>query len=146
VYKRQAESCTGGSIAQLITSVPGSSAYYKGSVVAYANEVKTEFLGVGENLIAAHGAVSEEVVTAMAMGARAKLHVDYAIATSGVAGPDGGTPEKPVGTIWIAVATPEKVLTQKFKLGVDRERNIRRASLFALNMLRQELEDFSIQR
>lgn len=135
-----AESCTGGSIAQLVTSVPGSSAYFKGSVVAYANEVKTELLGVDQNLIATYGAVSQEVVTAMAIGAREKLHVDYAIATSGVAGPDGGTPEKPVGTIWIAVTTPEKVLTQKFQLGADRERNIRRATLFALNMLRRELE------
>ncbi len=136
-----AESCTGGSIAQLITSVPGSSAYYKGSVVAYDNAVKIETLGVASSLIIAHGAVSEEVVRAMAAGVRQKLKTDYAIATSGVAGPDGGTPEKPVGTTWIAVATPDKVIAEKFLLGDDRERNIRRASLFGLNMLRRELEE-----
>jgi nicotinamide-nucleotide amidase len=135
-----AESCTGGTIAHLITSVPGSSAYYKGSVVAYDNAVKTESLGVDASLIFAHGAVSEEVVRAMAGGVKQKLHTDYAIATSGIAGPDGGTHEKPVGTTWIALATPSKVIAEKFLLGDDRERNISRASLFALNMLRKELE------
>jgi nicotinamide-nucleotide amidase len=135
-----AESCTGGTIAQLITSVAGSSAYYKGSVVAYDNAVKSETLGVDPNLITAHGAVSEKVVRAMAAGVRQKLHTDYAIATSGIAGPDGGSTEKPVGTTWIALATPSTVMAEKFMLGDDRERNIKRASLFALNMLRKELE------
>ncbi len=134
-----AESCTGGYIAHLITSVPGSSVYYKGSVVAYDNAVKTGSLGVAEELIIKHGAVSEEVVKAMAQGVKQVLKTDYAIATSGVAGPDGGTAEKPVGTTWVAIATPEKVFTQKFLLGDDRERNIRRAALLALNQLRKEL-------
>ncbi len=134
-----AESCTGGYIAHLITSVAGSSAYYKGSVVAYDNAVKVEALGIDEKLIQLHGAVSQEVVSAMAQGARQLLKTDYAIATSGIAGPDGGTPEKPVGTIWIAIASPNKVYAEKFLLGDDRERNIRRASLFGLNMLRKEL-------
>jgi len=135
-----AESCTGGTIAEMITSVAGSSAYYKGSVVAYDNAVKTESLGVDENLISTHGAVSEEVVRAMAKGVKEKLHTDYAISTSGVAGPDGGSIEKPVGTTWIAVATPKHIIAEKFLLGDDRERNIRRASIFALNMLRKEME------
>ena len=135
-----AESCTGGTIAEMITSVAGSSAYYKGSVVAYDNAVKTESLGVDENLISTHGAVSEEVVRAMAKGVKEKLHTDYAISTSGVAGPDGGSIEKPVGTTWIAVATPKHIIAEKFLLGNDRERNIRRASIFALNMLRKEME------
>ncbi len=134
-----AESCTGGYIAHLITSVAGSSAYYKGSVVAYDNAVKVETLGVDEKLIQLHGAVSQEVVSAMAQGVQRILKTDYAIATSGIAGPDGGTTEKPVGTIWIAIACQSKVYAEKFLLGDDRERNIRRASLFALNMLRKEL-------
>jgi len=134
-----AESCTGGYIAHLITSVPGSSVYYKGSVVAYDNAVKTGSLEVAEKLIIKHGAVSEEVVKAMAQGVKQVLKTDYAIATSGVAGPDGGTKEKPVGTTWVAIATPEKVFAQKFLLGDDRERNIRRAALLALNQLRKEL-------
>jgi nicotinamide-nucleotide amidase len=136
-----AESCTGGYIAHLITSVAGSSAYYKGSVVAYDNEVKIKTLGVDKELIAVQGAVSEEVVKAMAKKVRKLLKTDYAITTSGVAGPDGGTIEKPVGTTWIAIATPKKVYAQKFMLGDDRERNIRRAAIFGLNMLRRELEE-----
>lgn len=134
-----AESCTGGYIAHLITSVPGSSAYYKGSVVAYDNYVKIQTLGIDENLIRLHGAVSKEVVIAMAQGVKQLLKTDYAIATSGIAGPDGGTADKPIGTVWIALATPETVFTEKLMLGGDRERNIRRASLLALNLLRKKL-------
>ena len=103
-----AESCTGGYIAHLITSVPGSSAYFKGCVVAYANEVKEKILGVGGADIETWGAVSESVVRQMAEGVKQLMRVDYAVATSGVAGPDGGTTEKPVGTVWIAVAARSK--------------------------------------
>jgi len=134
-----AESCTGGLIAHLITSVPGSSKYYKGSVIAYDNAIKTKILGINAKLIKKHGAVSEEVVRAMAVGAQKLLKTDYALATSGIAGPDGGTPEKPVGTVWIALATPEKVIAEKLMLGNDRGRNIQRASLAALNLLRKQL-------
>jgi nicotinamide-nucleotide amidase len=134
-----AESCTGGYIAHLITSVPGSSGYFKGSVVAYANEAKTRILGIPEEILNAHGAVSEEVVTLMASHARDLLKVDFALATSGIAGPDGGTDEKPVGTIWIAVATPVKVIAKKFLFGDSRERNIRRSALQGLRMLVEEV-------
>ena len=107
-----AESCTGGYIAHLITSVPGSSAYYKGSVVSYANEVKENILGVQHETLE-HGAVSEETVKEMVKGAIEKLNVDYAVATSGIMGPDGGTEEKPVGTVWIAAGNKEKIVDAK---------------------------------
>lgn len=135
-----AESCTGGYIAHLITSVPGSSEYYKGSVVSYANDIKEKILGVDPQLLVAEGAVSEAVVKAMALGARNGLGTDYAIATSGVAGPGGGTADKPVGTTWIAVATPEKVVAREYLFGTNRERNIQRTAFTALNMLRKELD------
>lgn len=138
-YLATAESCTGGYLAHLITSVPGSSNYYKGSVIAYDNKVKCEVLGVDEKLMTENGAVSREVVTAMAEGAKRILKSEYALATSGIAGPDGGTPQKPVGTVWVALATPEFTLAEKLQLGTDRERNIIRASIHALNMLRKAL-------
>ncbi len=134
-----AESCTGGYIAHLITSVAGSSRYYKGSVVSYANEIKSSLLDVPEEVLAEHGAVSREVVEAMARGAQRKLNTDYVLAVSGIAGPDGGTPEKPVGTVWIALASPEGVQSNLFHFGEHRGRNIRRSALAALNMLRLEL-------
>lgn len=134
-----AESCTGGYIAHLITSIPGSSDYFKGSIVSYANEVKTGELGVSTDNLEKFGAVSEAVVKEMATGARHKLHTDYAMAVSGIAGPDGGTEEKPVGTTWIALATPDKVMAKKFLFGEHRGRNIRKSALAALNMLRMEL-------
>jgi nicotinamide-nucleotide amidase len=132
-----AESCTGGYIAHLITSVPGSSDYYKGSVVSYANEVKKNILGVKEETLKAFGAVSEETVLQMLNGVIDKLNVDYAIATSGIMGPDGGSAEKPVGTVWIAVGNKEKSEARKFNFRFDRERNIIQTSLTALNMLRK---------
>jgi len=132
-----AESCTGGYIAHLITSIAGSSDYFKGSVVAYANEIKEKLLGVKPRTLAQHGAVSSETVKEMAEGARERFTVDYAIATSGVAGPSGGTPEKPVGTTWIAVASPLGTVTRKFILGDHRGRNIQRAAISALSMLRK---------
>jgi nicotinamide-nucleotide amidase len=141
-----AESCTGGYLAHLITSVPGSSDYYQGSVIAYANEVKTSFLGVSAESLKNHGAVSEEVVREMAEGARKRFGTTYALATSGVAGPDGGTPEKPVGLVWIALATPHRTVAKKFKYGEHRGRNIRRAALAALNLLRVEVLSYPLTR
>ncbi len=132
-----AESCTGGYIAHLITSVAGSSTYYKGSVVSYANEVKENVLGVSHEILNRFGAVSEETVAQMAVGAIAELNVDYALATSGIMGPDGGTEEKPVGTVWIAVANKEKTATLKLNLRFDRQRNIAMTAANALNFLRK---------
>ena len=134
-----AESCTGGFIAHSITSNPGSSNYFKGGIIAYSNELKINLLGVERNSIAERGAVSKEVVEAMAVGARNVLHTDYAIATSGIAGPDGGTDVKPVGTVWIAVAGSDSVISKVYNFANNRERNIIRASMTALNMLRLEL-------
>ncbi len=132
-----AESCTGGYIAHLITAVPGSSDYFKGSIIAYANEAKESMLGVRHQSLIKYGAVSEQVVKEMAEGARIKLKTDYAIATSGISGPGGGTDEKPVGTTWIAIATPEKTMVEHFLMGDHRERNIRKTAATALNMLRK---------
>ncbi len=134
-----AESCTGGYIAHLITSVPGSSGYFKGGIVAYANETKYHFLKVPEETIACHGAVSEEVVTLMASNCRKMFGTDYSVASSGIAGPDGGTAEKPVGTTWIAIATPDGVWSKQYLFGDNRERNIRRTALEALMRLYKEL-------
>ncbi|MCB0775322.1 MAG: nicotinamide-nucleotide amidohydrolase family protein, partial [Chitinophagaceae bacterium] len=132
-----AESCTGGYIAHLITSIPGSSSYFNGTVVSYANEVKRNVLGVLQETLDTHGAVSEETVIQMATGVRQKLNTDYALATSGIMGPDGGTDEKPVGTVWIAVANAEKTETLKLNLRFGRERNIQMTALHALNFLRK---------
>ncbi|WP_116127670.1 competence/damage-inducible protein A [Lewinella sp. IMCC34183] len=134
-----AESCTGGMLGEMITSHSGASAHYLGGVVAYSNALKVSLLGVPTETIEAHGAVSEETVTAMAEGARERLGADYALATSGVAGPTGGTPDKPVGTVWIALATPTGTRTKLLRSGKDRSRNITYSSLQALNLLRLEL-------
>jgi len=134
-----AESCTGGYIAHLITSVPGSSAYFKGSIIAYDNAVKEQMLGIMPETFEEFGAVSSEVVTEMAIGAQTNLNVDYVIAVSGIAGPGGGSPEKPVGTTWIAIASPDEVFSKQYLFGDNRERNIRRASLQAMNLLRKNL-------
>lgn len=134
-----AESCTGGYIAHLITSVAGSSDYFKGSVIAYSNEIKINLLGVNPSSIEKFGAVSEQVVTEMAASARRILATDYAIAVSGIAGPGGGTLEKPVGTTWIAIASAEKTVTRRLQLGDHRERNIIRTAFAALDMLRKTL-------
>jgi nicotinamide-nucleotide amidase len=134
-----AESCTGGYIAHLITSVAGASEYYKGSVVSYANETKINVLGVNKDDINKYGAVSRQVVEQMAKGVKNLINTDFAVAVSGIAGPTGGTPDKPVGTTWIAIATPEKVISQKFIFGKERDKNIKRTALQALNMLRIEI-------
>jgi nicotinamide-nucleotide amidase len=107
-----------------------------GTVVSYSNEIKTNILKVNESTLEKHGAVSEETVIEMASGLKKLLHVDYAIATSGIAGPHGGTEEKPVGTIWIAIAGPKSIETKKLQLGNDRTRNIEMTSSIALNLLR----------
>ncbi len=134
-----AESCTGGNIARMITSVPGSSAYYTGSVIAYENRIKSGVLGVDPSLIEEKGAVCREVVEQMACGVRDALGTDTAIATSGIAGPDGGTDEKPVGTIWICVQYREKSFAKKYRFGGSRERIIDQASHAALQLLRRLL-------
>ncbi len=134
-----AESCTGGYISHLITSVPGSSDYFKGSVIAYANEVKINTLNVSAELIEKQGAVSKEVVLQMAKNVKELFQTDYAIAISGIAGPTGGTAEKPVGTTWLTIATPDNIIAYKFNLGKERERNIQMASLIALNLLRKNI-------
>lgn len=132
-----AESCTGGYLAHKITSIPGSSAYFMGSIIAYSNEVKVAQLGVQKSTLEAHGAVSKETVTEMVTGALKSLKTDIAVATSGIAGPDGGTEEKPVGTIWMAVGNNEKIITQKINVGKDRVKNIEFSSVQALNLVRK---------
>lgn len=134
-----AESCTGGYIAHLLTSRPGSSAFYLGGFVSYENQVKVEVLKVDKDSIEEEGAVSETVVKQMANGARNLLKTDLAIATSGVAGPDGGTDEKPVGTVWIAVASSTGVIAKKFLFEKNRVRNIRRSAMAAMSMVRKVL-------
>ena len=131
-----AESCTGGYLAHMITSVPGSSRYFKGSVIAYSNEVKTAQLGVSTEDLLQQGAVSEEVAKAMAEGIRKALNADIAIATTGIAGPDGGTVEKPVGTVWIAYSDKYKTLAKKFNFSRDRTFIVHWSALAALNMIR----------
>lgn len=132
-----AESCTGGYIAHLLTSIPGSSAYYQGSVISYANEIKEKLLNVPHETLLAYGAVSEETVIAMAQHARHLLATDYALATSGIMGPDGGSGEKPVGTVWVAVAGAEHTATLLLNLRFDRMRNIAQTAAQALNFLRK---------
>jgi nicotinamide-nucleotide amidase len=131
-----AESCTGGYLAHMITSVPGSSRYFKGSVIAYSNEVKIAQLGVSAEDLKQYGAVSEEVAKAMAEGVRKELNADIAIATTGIAGPDGGTVEKPVGTVWIAYSDKYKTLAKKFNFSRDRTFIVHWSALAALNMIR----------
>ena len=133
-----AESCTGGYISHLITSVAGSSAYFKGAVVAYANEIKVNQLGVENSVLQSEGAVSKAVVEQMALGALKNLNSDFAMATSGIAGPSGGSAEKLVGLVWIAVASKEGMFSKEFKFGDNRERTILMASLTAMNLLRKE--------
>lgn len=132
-----AESCTGGNIAHVFTSLPGSSAFFKGSVVAYANEVKENVLQVNSADIEIFGAVSQQVVEQMAVGVRKLLKTDVAIATSGIAGPTGGSDEKPIGTTWIAVCSDDQVLSREFRFGKLRDQNILRATQAALLLLKE---------
>jgi nicotinamide-nucleotide amidase len=132
-----AESCTGGTISHLITRTPGSSKWYCGGVTAYSNEVKTSLLGVSPDTIIRYGAVSSQTAREMARGVRKLMNTEYSVATTGIAGPDGGSEEKPVGTVWISVEGPAKFICEKYVFGGDRERNILRASQTALQMLRK---------
>jgi nicotinamide-nucleotide amidase len=132
-----AESCTGGYLAHLFTARPGSSSSFKGSVVCYANEAKENVLGVQHSTIVTKGAVSEETVTEMLTGIINTMNVDYAIATSGIMGPDGGTQQKPVGTVWIGVANKKNMKTSQHFFRFDRRRNIELTANTALNMLRK---------
>ncbi len=134
-----AESCTGGYIAHRITSVAGSSEYFRGSVVAYDNSIKTSLLGIDASLISRKGAVSESVVKRMAENARHLFNSDFSVATSGIAGPSGGSIEKPVGTIWIAVSSLNGIVTEKRTYGTDRMGNIVRFSMAALDLLRKQI-------
>jgi nicotinamide-nucleotide amidase len=135
-----AESCTGGNIAHKITSVAGSSAYFKGSLVAYSNEIKEKVLHVPTEILEKHGAVSQEVVEIMAKEVRKLMNVDFSIATSGIAGPSGGTTEKPVGTIWISVSSEEKTLSQMFTYGTNRIQNIERSTQTAFLLLKDLID------
>lgn len=132
-----AESCTGGTIAKMITAIPGSSEVFKGTVVSYATSVKEEVLGVRHEDVEKYTVVSQQVAEQMATGVRALLKADYAVATTGVAGPGGGTDENPVGTVWIAVAGPNGVISKRCNFGKDRGNNIERASITALEMVRK---------
>lgn len=134
-----AESCTGGFLSHSLTAIPGSSKYFVGSMVVYGNQSKGEVLGVNPDTVIKFGAVSEETIREMAMQARLKFNTDIGVATSGIAGPDGGTAEKPVGTVWISFSDKEKTVTKKLQLSKDRIINIRMASLATLNLIRQNI-------
>lgn len=136
-----AESCTGGGIAARLTSVPGSSEYVKGGIVAYSNEVKVNLLDVSMETLHQVGAVSRETVIQMAKGAMKRLKTDCAIATSGIAGPGGGTPEKPVGTIWMAVAYKNEISTRQLEGDQGRRQNVERTIEEALKLLLERLEE-----
>lgn len=136
-----AESCTGGYIAHLITSHPGSSAYFQGSVVSYANTLKEDILQVPHEVLEAKGAVSEETVTQMIKGVLEKTNSDYALATSGIMGPSGGTPDKPVGMVWIAAGSKDMILTRQLQLRYDRRKNIEVTAQMAMDLLRKAILD-----
>lgn len=135
-----AESCTGGFIGHLITKIAGSSAYYEGGVISYSNAIKMSQLGVKSTTLEAHGAVSEETIIEMAEGVRQRFNTDIGVASSGVAGPGGGSPEKPVGTVWIAYTDGEKTATRKLSLTNDRLINIRMTSYIVLDLIRRKLQ------
>ena len=132
-----AESCTGGDIASLITSVPGASAYFQGSIVSYSNEIKQSLLNVKKDTLEKHGAVSEETVKEMLSGLLQKMNTTYGIAVSGIMGPDGGTNDKPVGTVWVAVGSKENQKTYHLKQRFERKKNIEVTAVMALNLMRK---------
>ncbi len=133
------ESCTGGDIARSFVQFSGSSAFLKGGIITYSNEIKIQLAHVKPKTLEDFGAVSEEVAKEMALGGKKQLGADYTIAVTGIAGPEGGTKEKPVGTVWIAVASPERVIAKHFLFGKHRGRNIEKTKLFAANLLRKEI-------
>ena len=135
-----AESCTGGLVGAALTALPGSSAWYRGGVVAYANELKIRLLGVPAEILAAHGAVSLETARAMAAGARAATGADFAVAITGIAGPSGGTPEKPVGLVFIGVAAPHGTATFKHHFSGSRAEIRQAATEAALRHLLEAVE------
>lgn len=135
-----AESCTGGGIAHSITAIAGSSAYFKGSIVAYANEVKQNLLQVSPQIIEIHGAVSRECVESMSENCRKIFGTTYSIATSGIAGPSGGSAEKPIGTVWIALTTPQQTISQKHFFTGNRIDVVQQSVIAALRMLLSELK------
>lgn len=136
-----AESCTGGLIGHALTSIPGSSDYYRGGVISYSNELKRDLLGVSADELERHGAVSEEVARAMAQGARARLDVDCAVAVTGVAGPGGGTADKPVGLTYVAVAGPRGTRSRRHQWAGDRRENKECSASAALELLLETLEE-----
>lgn len=136
-----AESCTGGYLSSLLTAIPGCSRYFKGSVVAYANDIKEKIVSVQTSLLKEHGAVSKEVAEAMAIGVRKVFSSDYSIAITGIAGPEGGSTEKPVGTVWIAVCGPNGTTTSKYHWGNYRDKNIKQSAITALAMLKKIIEE-----
>ena len=133
-----AESCTGGFMAHMLTSVPGASKYFYGGVVSYDNSVKINVLGVDKEIIEKYGAVSRECAEAMALCVKALMKTDYAIATTGIAGPDGGTDEKPVGLVWVGIASDKGVLSTSFRFVASREINIERFASHAINYFREK--------
>lgn len=136
-----AESCTGGYLSHLITTVPGSSEYFLGSMIPYAYEIKKSQLGVRPETLEKYGAVSEQTIVEMAAAVRARFNTDVGVATSGIAGPGGATPEKPVGTVWIAYSDKRKTIAKKLQLSSDRLLNIQLASIAVLNLIRKELPE-----
>ena len=139
-----AESCTGGYIAHLLTTMPGSSKYFLGSIVSYDNQVKQDMLGVNPETLQTEGAVSEATVKQMVSGALQQLKTDYAVAVSGIMGPDGGTTEKPVGTVWVAVGNNREIVTQRFQFRFERRRNIELTAVNSLNLLRKFIIDNTV--
>jgi len=138
-----AESCTGGYIAHLLTEKAGASAYFSGSVISYSYKAKEDLLQVDRTTLETIGAVSDEVVVQMAKGALKNIQTDFTIAVSGIMGPDGGSPDKPVGTVWVAVGNNDKIVTEQFQFRFDRQRNIELTATYALNMLRKFIVSIS---
>lgn len=140
------ESCTGGAVAAEITSIPGASDYFHGATITYSNGVKSRVVGVSPETLKQFGAVSQQTVEEMAQGGRKLMNATYGVALSGIAGPEGGSEEKPVGTVWIAIATSERVFSKKCLFEKDRSRNIRRSVLTALNLLRCEILGLNVEK
>jgi nicotinamide-nucleotide amidase len=140
------ESCSGGALAHSLVTIPGSSDYFMGSFLTYSNALKMQLADVNEADLKKYGAVSSQVVEQMAVNGKNKLGVDYCIATSGIAGPDGGSEEKPVGTIWIAIAFDNQAVSKMFQFGDNRERNIQMTVLSALNFLRCTILNISSEK
>jgi len=140
------ESCTGGAVAAAITSIPGASDYFHGATVTYSDAIKSGVVGVESKTLKQFGAVSQQTVEEMAHGGRKLMNATYGVALSGIAGPEGGTDEKPVGTVWIAIATSEGVFSKKCLFEKDRSRNIRRSVLTALNLLRCEILGLNVEK